>query len=65
MIILLSRWIVAKCIENKGYIHLLSILLQLLSTSIKIHHKNYENVKTIEDIIKLLLITYNFYKPSI
>lgn len=65
MIILLSWWIVSKCKTNKNYIHLLSILLQLLSTGIKIHHKNYENVKILEDIIKLLLCTYNFYKPSV
>jgi hypothetical protein len=65
MIILLSRRIVVKCKTNKNYIHLLSILLQLLSTGIKIHHKNYENVKVLEDIIKLLLCTYNFYNSSI
>jgi hypothetical protein len=41
----------------------LSILLQLLSTGIKIHHKSYENIKILEDIIKLLLCTYN-YKSS-
>ena len=64
LIILLTRKIVIQSKDNPQFIHLLSILLQLVSTGIKIHHKNYENVKILEDIIKLLLTTYNNYRIS-
>jgi len=46
------------------YMHLLNILLQLLSTGIKIYHMTYENEELLEDSIKLLLHTYNDYKPT-
>lgn len=64
LIIMLTRITVTQARDNKMYMHLLSILLQLLSTGIRIYHMTYENKEILEDIIKLLLHTYNDYKPS-
>lgn len=64
LIIMLTRITVTQSKDNRMYMHLLSILLQLLSTGIRIYHMTYENEEMLEDIIKLLLHTYNDYKPS-
>ena len=65
LIIILTREIVEKFQNNKKYIHLLAILLQLISTGMKIYHMTYKNTKILEDIIKLLLAIFNSYKPPI
>lgn len=61
---MLTRITVTQARNNKTYMHLLSILLQLLSTGIRIYHMTYENEEMLEDIMKLLLHTYNDYKPT-
>ena len=63
LIIMLTRITVTQAHKNKMYMHLLNILLQLLSTGIRIYQMTYENEEISEDIIKLLLHTYNDYKP--
>jgi len=64
LIIMLTRITVGQSHNNRMYMHLLSILLQLLSTGIRIYHMTYENEEMLEDIIKLLLHTYNDYNPT-
>ena len=64
LIIMLTRITFTQTKKNKMYMHLLSILFQLLSTGIRIYHMTYENEEMTEDIMKLLLHAYNDYKPS-
>ena len=59
---ILTREIVDKFSDNKKYIHLLTILLQLLSTWMKTQQGSQKNKQIIEEVIKLLLYIFNFYK---
>ena len=64
LIIMLTRITFSQAKKNRSYIHLLSILFQLLSTGIRIYHMTYENEEMLDDIMKLLLHAYNDYNPT-
>jgi hypothetical protein len=62
---ILTREIVDKFNHNKKYIHLLTLLLQLLSTWMKAQSKAFNNKAIISEVIKLLLFIYNINKAPL
>jgi len=61
----LTREIVEKFKTNKRYIHLLTTLLQMLSTWMKTNQTFFKSKSIIEDVIKLLLWISNYYETPL
>ena len=62
---ILTREIVDKFYHDKRYIHLLTLLLQLLSTWMKTQSASFNNKTIINEVIKLLLFIYNINKSPL
>eukprot|EP00347_Sterkiella_histriomuscorum_P013779 403363397 len=62
---ILTREIVQKFDKNKKYIHLLTLLLQILSIWMKNQSNQFNNKPLISEVIKLLLYIYNINKSPL
>lgn len=65
LVVILIREVVNFFKDNKQYIHLLTILLYLLACNLKTANANFKRKAIMEDVVRLLLYIFNFYKPPL
>lgn len=65
LVVILIREVVQQFQDSKDYIHLLTILLYLLQCNLKTANANFKRKAIMEDVVKLLLFIFNYYKPPL
>ena len=65
LVVILIREVVQEFQDRKDYIHLLTILLYLLQCNLKTATANFKRKAIMEDVVRLLLFIFNYYKPPL
>ena len=65
LVVILIREVVQQFQDSKDYIHLLTILLYLLQCNLKTANANFKRKAIMEDVVRLLLFIFNYYKPPL
>lgn len=63
LVIIVIRDIVQQFKGSSEHVHLLTALMSPLQFSLKISPDNFKNQSLMEDVVKLLLFMFNYYKP--